>query len=81
MKSEKLIIGYDCEIEYEATMKNILILDYVKFGDTVLKDTRRLYEDNTYGSKYCGELTYVEVDDDFDKSRILSEFDVSEEEI
>jgi hypothetical protein len=81
MKTKKLIIGYDYEIKYEETMQNILILDYVEFGNKVLKDTRRLYEDNTYGSKYCGELTYVEVDDDFDKSRLLSEFDVSEEEI
>lgn len=69
-----LVVGYDCELDYKSSVQNIKILDYIKLGNVLLKDTRRQYEDNSYGSKYGGELEYKRVEDSLERAWVTLHF-------
>lgn len=68
-----LVVGYDCGLDYKSSIQNIEILDYIKLGNILLKDTRKKYEDS-YGSKYGGELKYKRVEDSLERAWITFHF-------
>ena len=69
-----LVVGYDCELDYKSSIQNIEILDYIKLGKVLLKDTRKQYEDSSYGSKYGGEVKYKRVEDSLERAWITFHF-------